>query len=107
MPHLQRVALVFSCALFVSPALGQEPIAHNIILFIPDGLRALKVTAETAPTMAQLRDKGVDFKNPHSLFPTFTTANASSFATGHYLGDTGNFSNTIYTGYPVPLPNAK
>src|SRR5947208_5643644 len=22
-------------------------------------------------------------------------------ATGHYLGDTGDFSNTIYTGYPV------
>jgi hypothetical protein len=23
-------------------------------------------------------------------------------ATGHYLGDTGDFSNTIYSGYPVP-----
>jgi hypothetical protein len=33
------------------------------------------------------------------MFPTFTTANASSMATGHYLGDTGDFSNTIYTGY--------
>ena len=22
-------------------------------------------------------------------------------ATGHYLGDTGDFSNTIFTGYPV------
>ena len=74
---------------------------HNVILFVPDGLRALKVTPETAPTMAALRDKGVNFKNPHSLFPTFTTANASAMATGHYLGDTGDFSNTIYTGYPV------
>src|SRR5450830_1634147 len=51
--------------------------------------------------MAAIRDKGVNFKNPHSLFPTFTTANASAMATGHYLGDTGDFSNTIYTGYPV------
>ena len=74
---------------------------HNVILFVPDGLRALKVTPETAPTMAALRDKGVNFKNPHSLFPTFTTANASAMATGHYLGDTGDFSNTIYTGYQV------
>ncbi|HUN97593.1 MAG TPA: alkaline phosphatase family protein, partial [Bradyrhizobium sp.] len=41
------------------------------------------------------------FKNSHSLFPTFTTANASAMATGHLLGDTGDFSNTIYTGYPV------
>jgi arylsulfatase A-like enzyme len=26
-------------------------------------------------------------------------------ATGHYLGDTGDFSNTIYTGYPVAHAN--
>jgi hypothetical protein len=44
---------------------------HNLILFIPDGLRALKVSPETAPTMAAIRDKGVNFTNPHSLFPTF------------------------------------
>ena len=56
---------------------------------------------ETAPAMAEVRDKGVNFRNSHSLFPTFTTANASALATGHYLGDTGDFSNTIYTGYPV------
>jgi hypothetical protein len=37
----------------------------------------------------------------HSLFLTFTMANGSAMATGHYLGDTGTFSNTIYTAYPV------
>src|ERR1700753_341793 len=74
---------------------------HNLILFVPDGLRGRIVTPQTAPTMAELRDKGVNFKNSHSLFPTFTTANASAMATGHLLGDTGDFSNTIYTGYPV------
>ena len=36
------------------------------------------------------------------MFPTFTMPNASAMATGHYLGDTGVFSNTIYSGYPVP-----
>ena len=86
-------------ALQLTAASAEPP--HNVILFVPDGLRALKVTPETAPTMAAIRDKGVNFKNPHSLFPTFTTANASAMATGHYLGDTGDFSNTIYTGYPV------
>jgi predicted AlkP superfamily pyrophosphatase or phosphodiesterase len=50
--------------------------------------------------MAEVRDKGVNFKNPHSLLPTFTMANAPGMAAGHYLGDTGTFSNTIYTGYP-------
>ena len=51
--------------------------------------------------MAQLRDKGVNFANPHSLFPTFTMANASGMSTGHFLGDTGVFSNTIYVGFPT------
>src|SRR6201747_1686495 len=78
---------------------------RNLILFIPDGLRALKVTPETAPAMAEVRDKGVNFKNSHSLFPTFTMANGSALSTGHYLGDTGTFSNTIYTAYPVAPAN--
>src|SRR5260370_5343428 len=80
-------------------ALAQNNTPHNMILFVPDGLRALKVSPETAPAMAEVRDKGVNFKNPHSLFPTFTMANASGMATGHFLGDTGTFSNTIFTGY--------
>lgn len=82
-------------------AFAQNAQPRNLVLFIPDGLRALTVTPQTAPTMAALRDKGVNFSNPHSVFPTFTTANASAMATGHHLGDTGDYSNTIYTGYPV------
>jgi hypothetical protein len=82
-------------------ASAQNSTPHNLILFVPDGLRGRIVTPETAPAMAEVRDKGINFRNSHSLFPTFTTANASAMATGHYLGDTGDFSNTIYTGYPV------
>src|SRR5260221_3820871 len=86
--------------LFAGVASAQNGTPHNMILFIPDGLRALKVPPATAPAMAEVRDRGVNFKNSHSLFPTFTMANASGMATGHHLGDTGTFSNTIYTGYP-------
>src|SRR6202140_4610944 len=85
--------------LSVGAASAQNGTPRNMILFIPDGMRALKVTPETAPAMAEVRDKGVNFKNRHSLFPTFTMANASGMSTGHYLGDTGTFSNTIYTGF--------
>jgi hypothetical protein len=98
-----KALLVAACAaiaLQFEPAAAQTP--HNLILFVPDGLRALSVTPQTAPTMAAIRDKGVNFANPHSLFPTFTMANASGLSTGHYLGDTGVFSNTIFTSYPVP-----
>jgi hypothetical protein len=74
---------------------------NNLILFVADGLRALSVTADSAPAMAAVREVGVDFKKPHSVFPTFTTANASAMATGHQLGDTGNYSNTFYVGFPT------
>jgi arylsulfatase A-like enzyme len=91
--------------LFTGMAFAQNSVPRNLILFVPDGLRGRIVTPQTAPTMAEIRDKGVNFKNSHALFPTFTTANASAMATGHYLGDTGDFSNTIYTGYPVGPAN--
>jgi arylsulfatase A-like enzyme len=94
--------------LAVTAALAQAPAParpNNVILFVPDGLRASKVSRDLTPAMAAVRDEGVNFKNSHSLFPTFTTANASAMATGHYLGDTGDFSNTLYVGFPVQSLN--
>src|SRR5665213_763959 len=88
-------------AILASPALGQHR-SRNVVLFVADGLRPGMVNAETAPAIAALMARGVRFTNTHSLFPTFTTANASGMATGHMLGDTGDFSNTIYAGFPVP-----
>ena len=82
------------------PALADEP-RHNIILFVPDGLRAGIVTTDTAPAIAEIRDKGVNFANSHSLFPTFTMPNSSGMATGHHLGDTGVFANVLYAGFPI------
>jgi predicted AlkP superfamily pyrophosphatase or phosphodiesterase len=87
-----------------SPALAQTQTArpHNVVLFIADGLRSRMVDDNTAPTMAAMARAGVSLRNGHALFPTFTMANASGMATGHMLGDTGTFSNTIYTGFQVP-----
>src|ERR1700728_161731 len=101
---MRRSLLLLSAGLITltaGAASAQNSPPHNLILFVPDGLRGRIVTPQTAPAMAEIRDKGVNFKNSHSLFPTFTTANASAMSTGHYLGDTGDFSNTIYTGYAV------
>jgi predicted AlkP superfamily pyrophosphatase or phosphodiesterase len=99
---MRRSILLLSAgmmALSAAAASAQNNPPHNLILFVPDGLRGQIVTPQTAPTMAEIRDKGVNFKNSHSMFPTFTMANGSALATGHYLGDTGTFSNTIYTGF--------
>ena len=98
---IKALILAANAAFFLQIVQAGAQSQRNLVLFVPDGLRALSVTPETAPTMAAIRDKGVNFANPHSLFPTFTMANASGMATGHFLGDTGAFSNTIYTAYPV------
>jgi predicted AlkP superfamily pyrophosphatase or phosphodiesterase len=98
------LSILVGQAAFGSLALAQTQGArpHNVVLFISDGLRFRMVDDSTAPTMATMARQGVSLRNSHALFPTFTTANASGMATGHMLGDTGDFSNTIDAGFEVP-----
>ena len=83
----------------------QKAPARNVIIFVADGLRYGSVTAADTPNLWRLKREGVDFANSHSLYPTVTTANASVIATGHYLGDTGNFGNTLWAGAPLQSEN--
>src|SRR5262249_28979538 len=99
--RLPALLYAVCAAILLQNGCAEAQSQRNLILFVPDGLRALSVTPEATPAMAAVRDKGVNFINPHSLFPTFTMANASGMSTGHFLGDTGAFSNTIYTGFPI------
>jgi arylsulfatase A-like enzyme len=104
--RLPAIAALLATAAFVPAAWAQAPTSpHNVVLFIADGLRPGMVNERTAPAMTALMQRGVRFTNTHSLFPTFTTANASGMATGHHLGDTGDFSNTIHVGFPVQSAN--
>src|ERR1700749_757583 len=105
---MRRSVVMVSAGLILlsaGSAFSQNSRPHNVILFVPDGLRGRIVTPQTAPAMSEVLTRGVHFKNSHSLFPTFTTANASAMATGHHLGDTGDFSNSLYFGFPVPSAN--
>ncbi len=102
-----RNAVFFAAGLIAvaAPALAQPaPRAntpHNVVIFVADGLRSRSVNDVVAPNMAALARQGVAFVNSHSMYPTLTMANASAIATGHYLGDTGVFANTIYAAYGV------
>ncbi|MGH6828917.1 MAG: alkaline phosphatase family protein [Rhizomicrobium sp.] len=103
---MKLVAAAFLSALSVSlslPASAGPP--HNLILFVADGLRYGSVEPRNMPNMARFKREGVDFTNSHSLYPTLTTVNASAIATGHGIGDTGDFGNTLYAG--MPLASAK
>jgi arylsulfatase A-like enzyme len=95
-------ALTAAIALWTAtPAL-----ARNVVIFVADGLRSHSVTPDTAPALAAVRAQGVDFANSHSLYPTITTPNSSVIATGHLLGDTGDFGNTIWVGKPFAPPHS-
>ena len=90
--------LLLSCVQAQQPT---SPTHRNVIIFVADGLRHGSVNETDTPTLYAIRAHGVNFENSYSLFPTFTTANASAIATGHRLGDTGDFSNGLYTGFPI------
>jgi arylsulfatase A-like enzyme len=87
--------------LLIVPAEAQAPAPRNVIIFVADGLRYGSVEPGNMPNMARLKSQGVDFTNSHSLYPTVTTVNASAIATGHGIGDTGDFGNTLYVATPM------
>ena len=97
---MRRIWLLIPAMLSVA-LLAQAPAAprRNIVIFVADGLRHGSVNERDMPTLSALRAEGVDFQNSYSVYPSFTMANASAIATGHRLGDTGVFSNSIWTRY--------
>lgn len=83
-------------------ALAQDaPNRRNAIIFVADGLRHGSVNPIDTPALYQVRTEGVHFANSHAVFPTQTMPNAAAMATGHYPGDTGQFANQLFIGYPL------
>ena len=103
--EIQPASLPFACSPCRPLPRPQTAKPHNIIIFVADGLRYGSVEPGNMPNIAKLKTEGVDFTNSHSLFPTITTVNAIAIATGHYIGDTGDFGNTLYTGTPMISAN--
>jgi Type I phosphodiesterase / nucleotide pyrophosphatase len=98
------IALSLACAVAVAGPARAADTPHNALLFVADGLRPGMVNEQMTAAIPGLWKQGVRFVNTHSMFPTFTTANASAMATGQKLGDTGDFSNIIDAGFQVPAP---
>jgi arylsulfatase A-like enzyme len=95
-----RLCALLLCAAAVIAA-QDAPKRRNAIIFIADGLRHGSVNPIDTPALYRVRAEGVDFANSHAVFPTQTMPNAAAIATGHYPGDTGQFANQIYIGYPL------
>ncbi|MES2875203.1 MAG: alkaline phosphatase family protein [Bacteroidota bacterium] len=68
---------------------------RTLIVFF-DGLRPDYITAENMPYLYAFSKKGVYGKQHHSVFPTVTRVNASSYSTGSYPGTHGLMGNSVY-----------
>lgn len=87
-----------------SGAAGSKP--HRVILFVWDGMRPDAVSAEDTPNLLALAQRGSRFEDNHATYPTFTMANASSFATGAFPGPLGFYGNRFWAA-GASGPNAK
>ncbi len=89
------------CAIATLAAQDRPQKKRNVIVFVADGLRYGSVNAIDTPAFWKVRTEGVNFTNSHAVYPTLTMPNAAAIATGHYPGDTGQFANHIFAGFPV------
>src|SRR5258706_7927993 len=97
---LQSVLALVAAGAVVALSAQKPAPKHNVIIFVADGLRAGSVNAIDAPALWSVRTDGVNFSNSHSVFPSLTMPNAAAIATGHYPGDTGQFANNLFSGFP-------
>jgi predicted AlkP superfamily pyrophosphatase or phosphodiesterase len=68
---------------------------RTLIVFF-DGLRPDYITQEAMPNLYAFSKTGCYGKQHHSVFPTVTRVNASSYSTGSYPGTHGLMGNTVY-----------
>jgi predicted AlkP superfamily pyrophosphatase or phosphodiesterase len=91
-----RLAVLAAALLLALTPLAQEPASHTQLVIIVDGLRPDNVTPEVMPRLYRLGRRGIVFGAHHSVFPTVTRVNASSFVTGTYPETHGLLGNTIF-----------
>ena len=98
MSLLRRLLVPFACmAALAGSAHAAAPAPyHRIIVFVWDGMRPDAISAQDTPNLLALSQRGVFFTDNHSTYPTFTMANASSFATGAFPGPIGFYGNSFY-----------
>jgi arylsulfatase A-like enzyme len=78
-----------------APTNGPGP-TRRVIVFVWDGMRPDAINADDTPNLMALGVRGSVFDDNHATYPTFTMANASSFATGAFPGTIGFYGNRFW-----------
>ncbi|KAA2241020.1 sulfatase-like hydrolase/transferase [Chitinophaga agrisoli] len=73
---------------------GQASTRTLIVFF--DGLRPDYITPELMPHLYAFKKQGTYGQEHHSVFPTVTRVNASSYSTGSYPATHGLMGNSVY-----------
>lgn len=68
---------------------------HTLIVFF-DGLRPDYISPESMPNVYAFSKRGCYGKQHHSVFPTVTRVNSSSYSSGSYPATNGILGNTVY-----------
>lgn len=70
--------------------------AEHVVLIVWDGMRPEFVTEGNAPTLWNLAQSGVTFRNHHSVYPSLTNVNSTALATGVWPARSGLLANYEY-----------
>lgn len=92
--NLLLLALLATTTLFAQVKTEAQNIRTLIVFF--DGLRPDYITPENMPNLYAFSKAGCYGKQHHSVFPTVTRVNASSYSSGCYPGTHGLMGNTVY-----------
>lgn len=97
MNSLSKKVIIISNLLFcIQIVHAQTPDNLRTLIVFFDGLRPDYITPENMPNLYAFSKKGAYGKNHHSVFPTVTRVNSSSYSTGSYPKTHGLMGNTVY-----------
>lgn len=93
---LKKGFIFFYLVLGIQVVQAQKPKELRTLIIFFDGLRPDYITPENMPNLYTFSKKGAYGKKHHSVFPTVTRVNASSYSTGSYPKTHGLMGNTVY-----------
>src|SRR5260221_13094757 len=95
---MKRMLALLAVLMMLGPAArAQRPPSHLQLVIVVDGLRPDYVTAEVMPRLFRIGQRGIVFQAHHSVLPTVTRVNGSSFVTGAYPETHGLMGNVLYS----------
>ncbi len=89
-----RFSLVILSAVFLAATGAAAPEKH-VVVVVWDGMRPDFVTEQYSPTLWKLAQRGVFFRNHHSVYPSATIVNGTAMVTGDYPNHDGIQANHV------------